>query len=496
MEWNRHQLPDHIPALPENIDGYEQIARNLLAHGVFSSNIEWGETKELRPNLFRTPAYPIVLAILKYGFGELRAPIFIAHAAFGALTAVLTFWLARRFWGDRAGCWAGTLAACDPSSIIWAVYPRAEVLLTTLTVVGFCLLVAGGQRPERAAPRGGNVKSYLLLAGSGLAFALSALTKPIALYLPFVALPLLYGLCRKETDTKELGPNRDRPRARFVLRGWRAALAGGTIILAIWAALCGSWMIRNWVVTRHYSSNGNGMLVFSTIAPENLLAYRAAQVLALAEGRPLEKVVGQLRDKVHRSTGSPYRSIEHATNHLAADVAAYKSEAWRIIRDHPWEATRVQLQGMARLLGGPGELATLTLFGIALPFSSLNQLEQHGWEGSATAAELSDQEMQGHWIARVMVLTISWSWLIFFYAAALVGLVHVWRARQWFPLAVALIGIFYFAGLAGGPEANSRFRVPIIPYVSLLAGQGLNRWRQKLAGSEGNSSGDLSQRFQ
>lgn len=48
------------------------------------------------------------------------------------------------------------------------------------------------------------------------------------------------------------------------------------------------------------------------------------------------------------------------------------------------------------------------------------------------------------------------------------------RERNYFALAFIFLIIFYFLLLQAGPESYSRFRVPIVPYISLLSGLGIH----------------------
>ena len=58
--------------------------------------------------------------------------------------------------------------------------------------------------------------------------------------------------------------------------------------------------------------------------------------------------------------------------------------------------------------------------------------------------------------------------LLLLYALAAFGLLALLRARWWFPVALLLLPLLYLIVLAG-PEAYSRFRVPVMPAFALLA---------------------------
>lgn len=58
------------------------------------------------------------------------------------------------------------------------------------------------------------------------------------------------------------------------------------------------------------------------------------------------------------------------------------------------------------------------------------------------------------------------------YLGAAVGGIGLLRERRWLALAVLLLLLGYFVGLAAGAESNSRFRVPAMPFIALFAGFG------------------------
>ena len=58
------------------------------------------------------------------------------------------------------------------------------------------------------------------------------------------------------------------------------------------------------------------------------------------------------------------------------------------------------------------------------------------------------------------------------YIGALLGITALLRQRRWYSLLVLLLPVVYFITLPGA-ASNPRFRLPIMPYICLLAGTGL-----------------------
>jgi hypothetical protein len=72
-----------------------------------------------------------------------------------------------------------------------------------------------------------------------------------------------------------------------------------------------------------------------------------------------------------------------------------------------------------------------------------------------------------------VVHSAEWIQLLIVYALAAYGTIRVGRGAAW-GVAVPLAVIGYFL-VIGGPEMYPRFRVPVMPFLSLLAGAGLAR---------------------
>jgi hypothetical protein len=59
------------------------------------------------------------------------------------------------------------------------------------------------------------------------------------------------------------------------------------------------------------------------------------------------------------------------------------------------------------------------------------------------------------------------------YTLAGIGVYYLIRQSNWIVLVFSLIPIFYFALLSAGGESDSRFRIPFLPFLGILAGFGL-----------------------
>jgi 4-amino-4-deoxy-L-arabinose transferase-like glycosyltransferase len=410
-------------------DGYERRALNILRYGQFASEAQ----PPLTPDLDRTPVYPLYLAAFYGPLGvQPWAPI-LAQLAIGALAAPLLYLLARELrLPHLAGVLAALVIALDPVSAMNANRMLTETIFTTVVVAAIWALLGFL-----------NTRRLGWVVASAALLGLAALTRPISQFLPLALVPLFVPLLR-------------RPEGRR-----HAALALG-LFLALSLGLTYSWAVRNYRVS--------GLFTLSTISDTNLIYYRARAVLAEVDGTSQDEAWEKLQAQVALAAGpepTPGEVIA-AQRHIALDL----------FRQHPVETAVMLLKGVARTFGDPGYTISCTL----LDRSSTS------FECFPGKSSMNEPNMVAKAINRVVamtpvqVLSLAWSatLLLATYVSALVGGVGLLRQRRWLALLVPLLLIAYMVGLSAGAEANSRFRVPALPFLALLAGHGaflLLSWR-------------------
>jgi 4-amino-4-deoxy-L-arabinose transferase-like glycosyltransferase len=249
---------------------------------------------------------------------------------------------------------------------------------------------------------------------AALAFGAAALTRPIALYLPLLLLPAGWLLDRRSVAT-------------------RIGIAFG--LLAGFAALVGSWTAHT------YTRAGSPMV--STIGWESLLYNRAGAALAEDSGAILEQVKQRLREELDRRAAGAGIGVRGAQ---ARDLAL------EVLWQHPVGALRAAGKGAARTLLGPGRASLAKLLG-----------EPRGGEAWARGSRLLVAAATAALGVEVL--------------AALLGLIGLARERAWRAVLFALAIPAYLLALSAGPEAYARFRVPMVPFLALLAGGAARRSR-------------------
>lgn len=201
------------------------------------------------------------------------------------------------------------------------------------------------------------------------------------------------------------------------------ALAGALLLLLLPSVLMvGGWQLRNQLQVDSWR--------FSGIEAVNMYVFRAGDVLAQREGVPFDPYNGTIDYDlaprgVAESQGSYYNRMY--------------AEGVRIVLSDPLAAARTAVRGAAMVsLAEGGHF--LTRVGI-------------------------DDSPIARWLLRLWMLSL---WLVGG-VAAIAG----WRRPEirWAVTALVIV-IVYVIAISSGPESYSRFRVPAMPLLAVLAGGG------------------------
>ncbi len=186
-------------------DGYRALANNVVEYGVFGAS--------RRPTAYRPPLYPLLLVPCEALDHEARSRIALGllHVSLGAVTALATLWLGRRWGLGRWSALAAALTACDPILLHQSTLVMTETLAAALVCAALAALTWTEARPgaKRAAL-------------AGLALGLAALCRPT--FLAWAALVAL---------------------AWAVLRGGRRRLTVPAVLLVSLGVVLAPWILRN-----------------------------------------------------------------------------------------------------------------------------------------------------------------------------------------------------------------------------------------------------------
>ncbi len=416
--------------------GYDQIAANILRYGVFSARSQ----PPLAPDLDRTPAYPALLATVYAVVGHSPEAVILLQILMAALTAVVTFVLARRSgFSNRVALPAAALFAVEPVSAMTSDLLLTETLFTLLLAAASLLLLFYWRSSQLR---------WLLLGA--VLFGLAALTRPVSQFLPLALVPVVVAMARRA--------------------GWRRATVAALLFIAISMGITYSWALRNY--------QAGGVFTLSTVSDINLVYYRAREVLADVDGTSQDAALQKLQARVAQMVPPGGAS--------AAENGALEREvALDIFRRYPTQTFAMLVKGAARIFVDPGYSTACTLL-------DRNSTSTECFQGQATMDEpgvLGKALSRFTQMNRLQQTILIWSTLLSaaVYLGAALGLVLMVRERKQLPALLLIVVVGYLILVSAGAEAYSRFRIPMVPFLSVLAAVGLGGvWRYLVRAGTGN----------
>jgi hypothetical protein len=233
----------------------------------------------------------------------------------------------------------------------------------------------------------------------------------------------------------------------------RVRLRTITIYAALALVLPVGWGMRN----LHHT----GIFTVSSIGGINLLTYRAAGALAIEDDGDFDADLADEMQGLRDTADDEIQAKLHIADSQELPVAVrskyYSEIAWRVLRQHPRAAAMLTLRGL------------------------LVNLFDSRWEGLAIVSSIPTDILHRGLDAFTAVL--------FVFAA--IGAAALWKRDR--DLAAMIIAtIVYFLLISAGGEAESRFRVPVIPQYMIAAACGLSHLRSSASSADHVISGTRS----
>lgn len=181
---------DALPVLGGDSTEYFYLARNLLTFRAFSLEPDKPFQPSvgapliggpgLFPESFRTPGYPIFIAIF-YGITRSLFVVSAIQILISAFSVVFLYKIAQRFFSEQASRVAAGLFAIEPSSVFYAGIILSDTVFVFLLLGVILIFLSHKDNPEYGK---------MLCAGIVLGFA--TLTRSIAQFLPLLFIALLF----------------------------------------------------------------------------------------------------------------------------------------------------------------------------------------------------------------------------------------------------------------------------------------------------------------
>lgn len=389
---------------------YTIPAQALLENGYYA-----------QPDGMRMPLYPAFIALVTLLFGDSPVAIVILQVLFGLGTVYLTYRSGLLLGISQAASAVGAMVlALSLESLISPFFVLTDTLFTFLLVAATYTLLCfiKDNRP-------------IWLVSTSLLTGMLTLCRPVMI---FGALTLLILLVFNK--------------GRRFLQRLSHALIYTFLLIALFIA---PWMYRNAQVTG-----------FWTLTTEMDLywIWGAATVQADIEDISVDQAKVNLDAQVE--TALVEQNLEPSEENWHAVSGEI---AKQILRQHPvnfvLQTLRFDLRNFL-----PG-------MGYAVNYLGLSQGNTEGMELLETQG--AQGVINNYFSGRLLSGLIFMPFMILLAAAlggAVIGTVLLLKKRDWFALAVLLLPTIYMLGVPGY-SSNSRYRVPVMPLIALLAGMGL-----------------------
>ncbi len=361
------------------------------------------------PGLRRSPGYPLYLAAVYRFFGTNPAIALFLQIVLSGFIPLLLYMNAGLLFSPRVARIASALSVIEPVSIIYANILLSETIFVLVLLLSTYFFIKSMKQRSTSA-----LVLAALMTGTGAYF------RPVILYLPFA-----YAFT-------------------YIAVSWlpfrtRITHAAGIILLT--GLVVAPWMVRNYIVDRYRG--------FCSIQDVNLYYYRAAGVISDIEGLPLKTVQDRLKAAVPAGLS------------LANKYQFMRDKAADVILHHPFAYGKVIIKGSINMLLAPERYAVFKLAGIPPRFLGVM------WQGhsihEALRMILSDPFIVSSVVIYQLAFTIITGLLM------LIGVLVVSGEGYIRELLTLLFIIAYFVVVSAGPEAEPRFRLPVLPYMLILA---------------------------
>ena len=395
-------------AFAPDSQSYLAPALKLLASGSYPAD-----------SALRTPGYPLFIAFVYWLGGPNPILVILAQVFVGTLSVYLTYRLGKELsttWVALAGA---LLLAISVESITNGFYLLSDALFT-LFLIAAMLAWVRAYRDHR-----------LLWCGiAAVLMGLCVVIRPEAVYFP--ALPALAWLFSKGVN-------------------WLRRFGFAGMFLAIYLLAVLPWVVRNDRVL--------GIPTISTIANYNLLYYNAASLEANVRNISEAEIRLQYPQRIAEALKENGWTDTEANEYRVEGILGRQ-----MILSHPFRYVyvhlRADLNGLLPDVTGPTEILGLTTGGKGT-LSVLNH--------SGILAAIQNYYGSSLWVLGLTIPIILL--LAMVYLLDLFGLAGVIRQRLWLVGFVLLAPSAYYL-LLPGAASLPRFRVPVMPYLCLMAAMG------------------------
>ena len=393
---------------------YRSLAENLLSKQAFTFDGSYPET-------FRVPGYPLFIAgiifITKSYFGVTLIQILLA-----GITGYLIFLIGRKYFNNLVGVISGILYVLNIGVVTHSLVLLSDIPFNFFFIASVYLLLSKIDQFKSS--------KYMVLAGAFLGFAI--LIRPIAIFTPLLIVGILYLIHRRRL-----------PLAIFL----HNSIIFFLIVVSLFLL---PWGMRNYSLTKNFS--------LSSLSAYNLFHYNIPEYISV-------------RDNISAEDGRKILEAKLSVDERANQKSLYYSDSLTAVSKQFLKEDFLAYLAFHVVKTAPFFISS----DIVSSIDMYNAFYTDDVNFAHKQANLSTRIINNEWGAVYRELIdrggiffehIFWLCIVFLSVYAVIKSPYKSGVILFFVLVV------YFAILTG-PVSYSRYRLPAIPFLFLLATAGI-----------------------
>lgn len=402
-----------FPSLTGDSNHYRILAENLLSKQAFDRFPDF-----YSPEDFRTPGYPLFLALLFLISGSWVFSAFLQSLIIASIP-ILTYFLGEKVFNARVGIIAGFIVALDPLRHFFSALTLSDAPFTALLLAVFVLFFYALKDIERPGRK-------MFIAGLVLGYAV--LVRPIGQFLAIFF--ILFWFFQKRGEIRQ----NLKPVILFLI---------GFLVIV------GAWSVRN-------------QITFGTWQLASVSNYNVAYYAELFEQERTGVSLTEQQQKLASELGYPDREVMRSMKANDINIRYAKD----VLFAHPFEYTSYHLLKTIPFFLNDGLRDTARLLG-------LNDEPLPNFTGFLLHGEFKKFfQALGVGGVNTTLLIIGSGFMFILLIFAGYGAFIGFKNRDSRLAVIFFIGIIIYFALVTGPVSTARYRLPVMPFITILAVSG------------------------
>jgi len=401
--------------------GYHELAISILNDFTFELNGQ--------KNSFRTPGYPVFLAIIYSIFGVKPYIVLIFQIIINIFSILIVYQISKNLFNKEIALISSFLFSIDPHTILYTCELFTETLFTFIVLLAFMYFIKALQS-----------KKMKYFALTGLLFGISTLIRPITQLIPFfiIGVILIY--------------------SKFDLK---IKVKSSIIIVFSFLLTISPWIYRN-----HINFSNSSL---SSLPAYNLIFYN----VAYTEFSKSEKKINDFRRELSKTAKEKGAKFSHWTTNNAKSFAnsdIYNEISKNYIKNNFLLFSYIHVKNSVLVflnVGTKGIMSMLRFKEIELP-----NMAATGLMGNIINIIKLKTPFE---IALIIFIAI---FFLSIYLLTIIGIISLSQQKEFFLLILFMSFIIYFSFTLGANGNAARFKLPIIPFYTIIASVGFVRLKK------------------